>query len=159
MTNEEANAIERARVARPFAFEDLPLNDEGKRIEPEKWGPKYSKPPKPSPAKPRGLDPWPSNCASGQKYDFDAAKHRAKLKAEFAAGAASERLAWATGKLSVDRPGMHGDIHHAYAQAMDAKAARLANERANADRAPQRDAFRPAKPHYVLRDGAWRLAA
>ena len=67
---------------RPFAFEDLPLNEAGKHIEPKKWGPIYSKPPKPT-AKPRGLDPWPSNCASGQKYDYSAAKHRAKLKAEY----------------------------------------------------------------------------
>jgi hypothetical protein len=40
-----------------------------------------------------------SNCASGQWGDFSAAKHRAKLKAEFAADAARDRKAWALGKL------------------------------------------------------------
>jgi hypothetical protein len=116
-------------TAKPFSFDDLPIID-GKRVEPEAWGPRYSKPPKASPAKPRGLDPWPTNCASGQKYDFDAAKHRAKLKAEFAAAAAADRRAWATGQA----------IAAAYERAMAAKKA-------------------AGKPHYVLRDGAWRLAA
>ena len=143
--NMTIQTLSRKRITRPFAFEDLPLNDKGKRVEPESWGPIYSKP-KPPPKRVNDETRIPTNCASGQKGQFDAAKHRAKLAAEFAADAAADRLAWATGKLSVDRHGMHGDIHHAYAQAMDTKAARLA-----------REAVR--KPHYVLRDGSWRLAA
>jgi hypothetical protein len=125
-------------TARPFAFEDLPLNDEGKRIEPEAWGPKYSKPPKPT--RKVDVDRWPSNCASGQKYDFDAAKHRAKLKAEFTARAAADRRAWAEDKSK--------EKFAAYEACPKWK-----------PRDVNKAAWDARKPHYVLRDGAWRLAA
>jgi hypothetical protein len=111
--------------ARPFAFEDLPLNWEGKRIEPESWGPRYTKPAKPG--KVRHVEP-PTNAPSGQPYDFCEKKHRAKLRAEFAAQANADRVGWATGKLSLDRVGMHGGIVEAYKQAMAAKRDRLARE-------------------------------
>lgn len=39
-----------------------------------------------------------SNCASGQATEFNAAKHRATLKAMFHAHSASDRLAWAKGE-------------------------------------------------------------
>ncbi len=93
---------------RPFRFEDL----EG-QPDPERWGPLYSKP-----VKKRKLDvaPMPSNCASGQWFDFDAAKHRAKLRAEFTAAAAKESRDWADGK---PRFGRKGDtIEAAYKEAM-----------------------------------------
>jgi hypothetical protein len=98
----------------PFRFEDLPLNGEGKRVEPESWGPKYSKPPKAG--RRVDVDRWPSNCASGQKYEFNAATHRAKIKAEFVTAANADRLKWATGKAIVE----------AYKAAMRAKRAREA---------------------------------
>jgi hypothetical protein len=116
---------------RPFRFEDL-----NGKPEPESWGPKYSKPPKPG--RKVDIDRWPSNCASGQKYDFDAAKHRAKLRAEFAAQANADRKAWAEGRLTIQRPGFCGNIYEAY------------------QRAPK---YKPRKPHYVLRAGEWRIAA
>jgi hypothetical protein len=79
----------------PFRFEDL----DGKP-EPDAWGPKYSKPPKPG--RPVAIDRWPSNCASGQKGDFNAARHRAKIRAEFVAAANADRVKWATGKAIVE---------------------------------------------------------
>lgn len=63
-----------------------------------------------------------SNSASGQATEFNAAKHRASLKARLHAQAASDRLAWATGQRDY-----HGDtIEKAYARAMADKRARLA---------------------------------
>lgn len=137
---------QRELAKKPFAFADLPLNPQGKRIEPESWGPLYSRPPKPT--RKVDVDRWPSNCASGQKGDFSAAKHRAKLKAEFDAGAATDKRNWAAGKLTIDRPGFSGNIVAAYDAAMAIKRNRLAIE-----------ACRAPKPHYVLRDGQWRVAA
>lgn len=93
---------------RPFDFADL-----NGKPDPEKWGPKYSKPA----AKPRRVNDEtsiPTNCASGQKGNFSAAKHRAKLRAEFEAQAAADKLAWATGAA----------IREAYEQAMLVKHAR-----------------------------------
>lgn len=92
---------------RPFDFADL-----NGKPEPEKWGPKYSKPVKPG--RKQSVDHWPTNAPSGQKGDFDAAKHRAKLRAEFEARANADRLAWATGNA----------IREAYAQAILVKRAR-----------------------------------
>lgn len=63
-----------------------------------------------------------SICASGQANEFDAAKHRASLRARLHAQAASDRLAWATGKLK-DPAGR--TIREAYAAAMREKRARL----------------------------------
>lgn len=144
---------------RPFAFEDLPIKD-GKRVEPEAWGPIYTKPP----AKPKALrayDP-PTNAPSGQKGPVvDCAKHRAKIKAEFVAAANAERRAWADGK---PRPGPFGKdetIVTAYELAMAAKRARLADLAAVAAVMSPAPAPAPAprKPHYVLREGKWKLAA
>lgn len=102
---------------RPFAFEDLPLTG-NRRIEPESWGPKYSKPSKTvAPA----ADRWPSNCASGQKYDYSADKHRAKMRAEFTTQCNADKRNWAAGKLTIDRKGLCGNIVSAYAAAMKAK--------------------------------------
>jgi hypothetical protein len=115
-------AKEAEQSARPFDFADLNGNPE-----PEKWGPKYSKPVK----RARFNDETniPTNCASGQKRCFDAAKHRAKLRAEFAALANADRLAWALGKAKNER----GEtIAQAYARAMAEKAERLANPAAYA---------------------------
>ena len=117
MTTEQAAAIEAmtanrernetaARV-RPFDFTDL-----NGKPEPAHWGPKYSKPVKPG--RKQSVDRFPTNCASGQKYDFDAAKHRAKLRAEFEAVCSADKRAWATGQA----------IAEAYAQAMLVKRAR-----------------------------------
>ena len=109
-------AAELAYTARPFRFEDL-----NGRPEPKSWGPIYSKPI----AKPRAVNDEtniPTNCASGQKRCFDAAKHRAKLRAEFAAQAAAVRREWALGK-SKNCQGL--TIRQAYALAMEAKRARL----------------------------------
>lgn len=112
---ENRKAAEFTARTRPFRFEDL-----NGAPEPEKWGPKYSKPTKAAPA----IDRFPTNCASGQKRCFDAAKHRAKLRAEFAARAAADRREWALGKLRNDR----GEtIAQAYARAMAEKAERLAD--------------------------------
>lgn len=67
--------------------------------------------------------PERSNSASGQAGEFDAAKYRATLRARFHAQAASDRLAWATGKLKDS----HGrTIRQAYAAAMAEKRARQA---------------------------------
>ena len=115
------------RRERPFRFEDIELNSNGKRIEPEDWGPIYSKPPKPGKVVRR--EP-PTNAASGQPFDFDAKKHRAKLKAEFAAQANAEKRAWAADNSKAK--------HAAYAAA------------------PK---YKPRKPHFILREGEWRLAA
>lgn len=69
---------------RPFSFADL-----GGRPEPDRWGPKYSRPIK---VKRTVNDETniPTNCASGQKGDFDAAKHRAKIRAESEAAARAQ---------------------------------------------------------------------
>ena len=141
----EYEAELRERRERPFRFEDLPLEN-GKRIEPEEWGPIYSKPP----TKPTHMryDP-PTNAPSGQKTaHVDDAKLRAKIKAEFAARCNAERKAWASSR----------EIAVAYEQAMIAKRAR---ERVEAGYLSPRDAFRqaPRKPHYLLRAGKWQLAA
>jgi hypothetical protein len=103
-------------TAKPFRFEDL-----NGKPEPKSWGPRYSKPVK---AKRAFNDETniPTNCASGQKRCFDAAKHRAKLRAEFAAQATADRLAWASGKAR-DSRGL--TIKQAYALAMKARRARL----------------------------------
>jgi hypothetical protein len=109
-------AAELAYTARPFRFEDL----DG-RPEPKSWGPIYSKPI----AKPRVWNDEtniPTNCASGQKRCFDAEKHRAKIRAEFAATAAREMREWALGK-SKNCQGL--TIRQAYALAMKVKRARL----------------------------------
>jgi hypothetical protein len=105
-------AAELAYTARPFRFEDL-----NGRPEPKSWGPLYTKPVK---AKRPFNDETniPTNCASGQKRCFDAAKHRAKLRAEFAAQANADRRAWADGK-SKNCQGL--TIKQAYALAMKAK--------------------------------------
>jgi hypothetical protein len=112
--NREADRLE--RNARPFRFEDL-----NGKPEPKAWGPIYTKPVK---AKRPCNDEThiPTNCASGQKRCFDAAKHRAKIRAEFAATANAERLAWALGKAK-NCQGL--TIRQAYALAMKAKRARL----------------------------------
>jgi hypothetical protein len=106
----------RERDARPFRFEDL-----NGKPEPKSWGPLYTKPVK---AKRPFNDETniPTNCASGQKRCFDAAKHRAKIRAEFAALAAAEKRAWADGKAK-NCQGL--TIKQAYALAMKAKRARL----------------------------------
>jgi hypothetical protein len=114
---------------RPFRFEDL----EGKP-EPEHWGPKYSRPFKTKRAFNDETN-IPTNCASGQKRDFDATKHRAKLRAEFHAAAAADRRSWA----------MSAKIVAAYKAAMAAKRARLA-------------VIVAPKPRYTIRAGAIVLA-
>lgn len=121
----QAELIERRE--RPFRFEDIELNSNGKRIEPEDWGPIYSKPPKAGKVVRR--EP-PTNAPSGQPYEFSAAKHRAKLKAEFTTLANAEKRAWAMNDSKAK--------HDAYAAA------------------PK---YKPRKPHYILREGGWRLAA
>ena len=111
----KASEIEAEYNARPFDFADL----QGKP-EPEKWGPKYSKPVK----RARFNDETniPTNCASGQKRCFSAVKHRAKLRAEFEALANADKREWALGKSKNDR----GEtIEQAYARAMAEKRARL----------------------------------
>jgi hypothetical protein len=121
-----ATAIGRERSQRPFSFEDLPYRD-GKRVEPESWGPKYSKPPQPG--RKVDVDRWPTNAPSGQKTAHVCdKKFRAKLRAEFEAQANADRVGWATGKLSLDRVGLHGGIVEAYKAAMAAKRERLARE-------------------------------
>ena len=127
MSPEYAAELENLRT-RPFAFEDLPITN-GKRIEPESWGPIYSKPPKPD--RKVAVDRWPTNAPSGQKTaHVDDAKLRAKIKAEFAAKAAADRKAWAADNSK--------EKHAAYAAA------------------PK---YKLRKPHYVLRAGEWQLAA
>ena len=76
-----------------------------------------------APKRAAGTLPSTSNCASGQAGDFDAAKYRASLRAKFHAQAASDRLAWATGKLKDSRGRTIRDV---YALAMKEKRARLA---------------------------------
>jgi hypothetical protein len=121
-----ATAIGRERSQRPFSFEDLPYRD-GKRVEPERWGPIYTKPAKPG--RKVAVDTWPTNAPSGQKTaHVDDAKHRAKIRAEFAAQANADRAGWATGKLTIDRVGFSGGIVEAYKAAMKAKRERLARE-------------------------------
>lgn len=119
------NATELMLHLRPFSFDDLPSDLKGKRIEPESWGPKYSKPAKPG--KVRHVEP-PTNAPSGQPYEFSDERHRAKLRAEFETKANADRRDWAMGKLSLDRVGLHGGIREAYKAAMAAKRDRLARE-------------------------------
>ncbi len=57
-----------------------------------------------------------SNSASGQAGEFDAEKHRAKIRAEHSAQASRDRLAWCTGE----------GIREAYKAAMRAKREREA---------------------------------
>ena len=146
---------------RPFAFEDITPDHNGDRIEPEKWGPVYNiqrqrgktigevvRAKQISELR-AGYGTCTVNLKADLKYKYSGAKARAACSREFHAAAARDRRAWATGS----------DIVKAYELAMAAKAVRLANERSSADRAPQRDAFRPPKPHYVLRDGKFSLAA
>jgi len=100
---------------RPFSFADLKGSPE-----PTRWGPKYSKPVK-TPA-------WvirdiPTNCASGQKYDYSAEKHRQKLRNELIAAAAADKRNWALGK----RCGLwQNTIVEAYESVMRARRAALA---------------------------------
>jgi hypothetical protein len=110
----DKRAADRADAqARPFNFADL-----NGRPEPESWGPKYSKPVKTARV---SADRFPTNCASGQKFDFDAAKHRAKIRAEFSATAGRERREWALGKQKNER----GEtIGQAYKRVMREKRAR-----------------------------------
>lgn len=118
----QANIERRENEARmrPFRFEDL-----NGKPEPDKWGPKYSKPPKTD--RKVSIDRFPTNCASGQKYDFDCAKYRNQMRARFAAEANADKLAWATGKLTLHRVGMRpGSIELVYKLAMAEKRARLA---------------------------------
>ena len=133
----------------PFNFADL--NGEP---EPERWGPRYSKPAKPG--KLRRVEP-PTNAPSGQPYDFSATKHRAKLKAEFTARANADRRAWADGKpIAIGyateegyatRNAVKTTIVEAYEEAMKSKRLREGNA----------NALRPRKPHYMLRAGQWVL--
>jgi hypothetical protein len=128
-------------VSAPFRFEDL-----AGKPEPESWGPVYnikrkrgqtvSEAVREAQAQVWKRDPpFHSNSASGQAFEFSAAKHRARMKSEFTAQCNAERRAWAVSSAIVT----------AYEQAMAAKRARLA-------------AAQP-KPHYVYRSGAWKLAA
>lgn len=79
-----------------------------------------------APKKTAGTLPETSNCASGQALEFDAAKYRATLRAKFAAQAASDRLAWASGKLKGFAAGERGlTIAQVYARAMHEKRARM----------------------------------
>ena len=106
---------------RPFDFADL-----NGKPDPEKWGPKYSRPVK---AKRACNDETniPTNCASGQKRCFNAAKHRAKLRAEVAAQATADQLKWVLGKSKSKSVGFSGlTIAQAYAQAMAEKRVREA---------------------------------
>jgi len=122
---ENRKAADFTARTRPFRFEDL-----NGKPEPEKWGPKYSKPVK----RARFNDETniPTNCASGQKRCFSAVKHRAKLRAEFEALANADKRAWALGQSKNER----GEtIAQAYARAMAEKAARLAGD---AGREPKR---------------------
>jgi len=128
--------------AAPFRFEDLPVNADGQRIEPESWGPVYDIKRKRGQSVSDAVreanervwkrDPiFHTNSPSGQAFEFRAAKHRARMKAEFTAVCNAERRKWA----------MSYDIAAAYEAAMAAKRARLAKR----------------KPHYVLRAGQWQL--
>ena len=128
----------------PFSFEDLPINDEGKRIEPEKWGPTYDI--KRQRGKTIGeavrakqLAELHSAASAGKchvnikadlKYSYTSAKARAAMKAAFHAAAAADRRAWA----------------------MDNSKEKFAAY----DAAPK---WRPRKPHFILRDGKLALAA
>ena len=82
-------------------------NSNSKRIEPEDWGPIYTKPPKPGKV---DSDARTANqpAPGGQPYEFSATKHRAKLKAEFATLANAEKRAWS------HEPGFKGGLHAAY---------------------------------------------
>lgn len=65
--------------------------------------------------------PTKSNCASGQATTFSAAKHRAKIKAEFQADAARDRREWALGQSKNQRGETIGE---AYKRVMREKRAR-----------------------------------
>jgi hypothetical protein len=149
-------AKEAEQTARPFDFADL----QGKP-EPAKWGPIYTRPP----AKAKRFNDEtniPTNCASGQKRCFDAAKHRAKLRAEFAALANADQREWALGKRKSNSVGTIGlTIEQTYAQAMAEKAARLAGKAVEAPKRlneqPQR--YPIAKPARRPRKASQRKAA
>jgi hypothetical protein len=98
---------------RPFRFEDL-----NGRSEPKRWGPLYTRPVKTK--RPFNDETnIPTNCASGQKHDFDAAKHRAKMLAELHALAQKEKTDWAKGKVKSHLVGTNGlTIKQVYAKAM-----------------------------------------
>ena len=138
----------------PFRFEDL-----AGEPEPEAWGPAYNI------KRRRGQsvgdavreahaavwkrDPvFHTNSPSGQAFEFSAAKHRARLKAEFTVQCNAERRAWADGKPRKGAYGKETTILDAYEDAMKAK--RLRESNANA--------LPPRKPHYLLRAGQWVLA-
>jgi hypothetical protein len=151
MTAEDEHELTQWLEARPFSFDDLEGNPE-----PEKWGSIYDI------KRQRGktisevvrakqlseLHAFASrgkchvNIKADLKYKYSSAKANAAARAAFHAQAAADRRAWAAGTLTIDRPGFSGNIVAAYEQAMAAKRARLAR-----------------KPHYLLRDGQWRLAA
>jgi hypothetical protein len=101
---------------RPFRFEDL-----NGRPEPKRWGPLYSRPVK-SKRPFNDETNIPTNCPSGQKHDFDAAKHRAKMLAELHALAQKEKIAWAIGKAKGHLVGTNGlTIGQVYVRAMARK--------------------------------------
>jgi hypothetical protein len=101
---------------RPFSFEDL----QG-RSDPKRWGPVYRRPVKTK--RPVNDEASiPTNCASGQKHDFDAAKHRAKMLAELHALAQQEKTEWAIGKAKGKLVGTNGlTIGQVYVRAMKRK--------------------------------------
>ena len=137
-------------TARPFAFEDLPLNSDGQRIEPESWGPTYDI--KRQRGKTIGevvrakqLAELHSLASAGKchvnikadlKYNYTSAKARAAMRTAFHAQAAADRRAWAA------------DTSKEKFAAYDA-----------APKWKPRVSAPARKPHYVLREGAWRLAA
>ena len=111
----------------PFRFEDL-----NGKPEPESWGPTYNIKRKRGQTISEAVreahsvvwkrDPvFHSNSPSGQAFEFSAAKHRARLKAEFTAMCNADKRNWAQSQ----------GIREAYKQAMVAKAARLAIQPAN----------------------------
>jgi hypothetical protein len=153
------------RFVRFFRFEDL----EGK-AEPAAWGPCYPKTASAAVEKwraiARGRELEPGETALyGQSVGewiralnapkgaarvslactaFNAAAHRAKLRAAFAAQAAADRRAWALG-LSKNERGE--TIAQAYARAMREKALRLAGQTVpEPERMNPQPAFKPAKP-------------
>jgi hypothetical protein len=147
----KAAEIEAEYVARPFRFEDLPLvetSDGPRRFEPSAWGPVYPNTASQAVEKWRrvasgrdlseaetrdygaAVHAWIRGLNAGPKRDlvslksteFNAAKHRAKLRAEFAAAAAADKRNWALGKTKNNR----GEtIAEAYERAMAEKRERL----------------------------------
>ena len=145
-----SESIQSERIA-PFRFEDL-----NGKPEPEAWGPVYDikrkrgqsvseaiREKQISELRSAANGKWHVNLAADLKYKFSAAKHRARVKAEFTAQCNADKRNWADGK---PRYGKTETIVEVYKQAMLDKAARLAISKA-------------CKPHYVLRAGEWKLAA